>query len=442
MPNSQQPMTPESEAALECSSAGYTLGRKTGKGADPAVLEPASRELGKQLTDKKAAAEIDVRLFDPQEAGRLITEYGKTAVVLKNFSMSARFDREILSAFTDEKSPVRSLALKNGTISSYSAGNKFPYIEKLALSDTAVNAYTPDGLPKNSLRELKVERCRSEQGTFIGDTVLDMAAQNPLRKLTMREMTLLSGETPAGKPFDWSKLPLSVEYLNLSKTDVMNANFDALADTLPKLKNLKVLEIASCGLTDEHAQKLAKALEQSGVKHVNLSGNRFSENGHGVLNRLNGKNTVTGDYFEWHGAEINKMMQQTRPIEEAAKLCSTKQDIVNKGLFAAAAKSDSFEDVLKMLKSCGEYLKPADYLTPAADGTTILSDLVVTKQVDAAFKPEYWKNTKDMQTVWNALSPEGRAQLGENGGTAAFQRRKNQVMMNAVRQATARSGGR
>lgn len=442
MPISNPTMTPERQAASECAMAGYTLGRKTGKGADTSRLEPESAALGKQMVDKNAAAEIDVRLFDPQAMGELIASYQKTAVTLKNFSTSARFDPEILSVFADENSPVRTLTLKNALLSSYRADNKFPRIEKLTLSDTTVNAYTPEGLPKNSLRELKVERCKAEQGTKIGDTVLDMAAQNPTRKLTVREMTLLSGEKAADKPFDWSKLPLSLEYLNLSKTDVMNANFDGFIETLPKLKNLKVVEIASCGLTDEHAQKLAAALERSGAKHINLSGNRFSENGHRLLNGLNGKNTATYEYFEWHGAEINKMMKQTRPIEEAAKLCSTKQDIINKGLFAAAAKSDSFEDVLKMLKTCGEYLKPADYLTPAADGTTILSDLVTTKQVDAAFKPEYWKNTKDMQTVWNALSPEGRSQLGENGGTAAFQRRKNQVMMNAVRQATLQSRGR
>lgn len=443
MPTSTPPiMTPEQTAVSECACAGYSLGHKTWRGADTAVLDPASKALGKQLIDENAAAEIDVRIFDPEEMVKLIEKYKKTAVTLKNYSSAAKFDPKILPVFAADNSPVRALTLQNSTMSVYLAGNTFPHIEKLALSDTTLNVFTPDGMPKDTLRELKVERSRAERGTFICDTVLDTAAQNPVRKLTMREMTLLSGERASGKQFDWAKLPLSVEYLNLSKTDLMNANFDGFIEALPKMRNLKVLEIASCGLTDDHAQKIAKALEKSGAKHVNLSGNCFSENGRRALEGLAGKDVAKDGYFEWHGAEVNKMMQQTRPIADAVKQCSTKRDILDQGLAVAAARSDSFEDVLKRLKACGEYLKPEDFLTPAADGSTILGDLVTTKQVDAAFKPEYWKNTKDMQRVWDALSPEGRSQLGENGGTAAFQRRKNQVMMTAVRQATGRSGGR
>ncbi|MCQ2913791.1 MAG: hypothetical protein MJ247_01190 [Alphaproteobacteria bacterium] len=420
--------TPEREAYYKATDAAYTMGYKIGRGSDPSTINDVCPRVATELVDASKAVCIDLNLFDPDKIMDTVKKYDKKALVLKHCSSNNRFQKDLDKKINDQDFPVRDLTLVNAEIGMYGTP-RYVNMTSLTLVDSTFNGKMEEDLQGKDLVSLKVERCKVDRSFsgVIANSVLEVAGHNNLKKFTMREMSLLTGSDD--KKVDWSKLPESLEYLNLSKTDVMNADFDGLMEKLPKLKNLKVFEMASCGLSDEHAQKLSKALQQSEVKHINLSGNPMSLS-------VNDKNVICGDYFEWSGAEINKMVTQGKTLQAQASKELNKDQLLKSGLLAAAAKSDNFEDSLKSLKAKGTYLSSQDYLAEQNDGNTIIQDLTKTRQLTSVFKPEYWLNPKEMQKVWDAVSDEGKGQLGPNGGKAAFQVRKNQVMMNAVRMAT------
>ncbi|MCQ2966129.1 MAG: hypothetical protein MJ250_05260 [Alphaproteobacteria bacterium] len=434
----------EDQIYSKCTDAGYTLGFKYGRGSDVDQVIRESKRMGSEFVDPNKAVCIDFNTFDSEKMMDLIKDTKKETVSLIGVNDDNRFQKEVDKKFRDPDCPVKDLTLSNGCLKMYGFSDKYPSVEKMTFSDMEFCGNLGNDLACKNLESLKIERCKAiyfdqqEKGVVV--SALKIAEKHNLKKFTLREMSLKEGSKYfMNINIDWNKLPTTLEYLNLSKTDIMYGDFDGLMKVLPNLPNLKVVEMASCGLTAEHADKLAKALSESSVRHVNLSGNCFDDESKKKL-RVDNKEVCLDGYFEWHGAEVAKMLNQTRPIEEAAQKASTKEEMVKTGVLRNAAKAGSFEDILKMLKQQNVYLTAEDYTTPGKDGRTIAEDLAKTNQVNSAFKPEYWVNPKDMQAAWNAVPDEGKEQLGPNGGKAAFQVRKNQVMMAAVRRNTLLAG--
>lgn len=427
-------------------SAAHALNRKFYRYVDSATIDAKATALTDQILSPDATPVIDTDMFAVDEALPVLAENGRTSVVVEGVRPGYKLQTPVENALSDPKYGLTDIRFKDSAMefTDYRSEPRYASVEKIAFENVTMDGVLARNMPSDTLTELSLERCRMDKATSYNPNLpvyatlcsnaLAIAEKNPLRRLFMNEMSITSGEpSKESEPLNWSKLPVTLEYLSLEKTDVMNANFDGLMEALPKLKNLKALDMSSCGLTDEHAEKLAAALQKTQIARINVSGNRFSEGARKRLSALPDKQVEAADYIHWNKTLITRETANDRPMAGYLKDIKTKEDMFAADMIFPAAKGSAFRDVLDALKTRGEYMTPEDYDRKGGDGKPLLEALIKTEQLPVVFDPQYWNDPKKMQALWERVPEKHRSQLGGKDGKVAFVKRKNQVMSNAVK---------
>lgn len=428
-------------------SAAHALNRRFHRYINESIIDEKAARLTDQILSSTAMPVVDAGLFSMSDALEVLKKNDKDALIVENVASGYKIQTPIDDSLSDPKVGLKDIRIRNSSLeySDYMPKTRYVGVEKLAFENVALNGMFSKSMPSGTITDLTIERCSlgkvptydptAPRYMTICTNALEIASKNPLKHLFLNEMSLTSGEPdkePA--PADWSKLPVTLEYLSLEKTDIMRANFDGLMKALPNLKNLKVLDLASCGLTDEHGQKIKQALQASQATIINLTGNHFSEPLKNELEDIKGKNvSASWEYMHTDKERTLRDLANERPIAAYLKSMHSKKDILESDLLPAAVKGQAFRDVLDAVKNCGEKMVPADYDKKIDSQQTLLGALIQTKQLSDVFEPKYWDNPKEMQTVWDKVPETDRAQLGGKDGKVAFVKRKNQVMASAVK---------
>lgn len=429
-------------------SAVHALNRKRHRYIDSSIVDDKATALTDQLLSQDALPVVDSDMFDIEETLNVFATNGKTALVVENVIPGYKIQTPIEDALSNPKYGLTDIRFKDSEMefTDYRSTPRYGAVESMAFENVLMNGVVARDMPADTLTELSFERCRMEKATSynpnlpvyatICSNALAIAEKNPLRRLFMNEMSITSGEpSKESEPLDWSKLPVTLEYLSLEKTDVMNADFDGLMKALPKLKNLKVLDMSSCGLTNEHAEKLLNALQKTQISRINVSGNRFSDETKKRLESLPDKRVSASDYIHLDKELTIREIAYDRPMAGYLKDLGTKAEMFAADMVFPAAHGGAFKDVLDALKSCGEHMSPEDYDRQDNKGKSLLNTLIKTEQLPVVFDPRYWNDPKKMQALWDKIPEKHRSQLGGTDGKVAFQKRKNQVMSAAVKTA-------
>ena len=431
-------------------SAGHSLVRKMQRYTHYSIIEAKATDLTDRILSEDQIPVVDADVFSVDEVLPVLAQNAKSSVVLENVRPGYKMQTPVENALSDPKNGIKDIRFKDSEMefTEYRSEPRYTSVEKMAFENVSMTGVVASYMPEGVLTELSFERCRMGAATSynpdnpvygtVCTNALAIAEKNPLKHLYLNEMSIMSGEPEKDSAApDWSKLPVTLEYLSLSKTDVMNANFDGLTEALPKLKNLKALDISSCGLTDDHARKLEAVLSKTQIARVNLSGNNFSNEMQGRLLSLPDKQVAaSGEYLWWDKAQTVRKIENDNPMAGYLKSVKNKDEMLAQDMFFPAAKGGSFKSVLDAVKACGEYLTAADYDLKDAGGETLLTSLEKTGQLPVVFDPQYWNDPKAMQAVWDKVLEDRRTQLGGDP-KAAFQKRKNQVMLGVVRSALA-----
>lgn len=428
-------------------SAAHALNRRYHRYIDESIISDKATKLTDQILSAAVTPVVDADFFAMFDTLKVLQENNKDALVVENIESGYKIQTPIEDDLSNPKIGLKDVRIKNSSLeySDYNPRTRYAGFEKLAFENVSFTGMFSKSMPAGTVTDLTIERCSLGKVPTYDPTgprymtmcsnALDIASKNPIKHMFLNEMSLMTGEPdkePA--PADWSKLPVTLEYLSLEKTDIMNANFDGLMEALPNLKNLKVLDLASCGLTDEHGQKLKKALQSSQATIINLTGNHFSEPVKNELEAIKDKNvSASWEYTRTDKERTLRDIANERPIAAYLKGMGSKKDILESDLLAAALKGQAFRDVLDAVKNCGEKMVPADYDKKIDSQQTLLGALIETKQLSDVFEPKYWDNPKEMQAVWDKVPEKDRAQLGGKDGKVAFMKRKNQVMANTVK---------
>ncbi|MCQ2913843.1 MAG: hypothetical protein MJ247_01455 [Alphaproteobacteria bacterium] len=394
------------------------------------------RGLAAQVFDKNQKANVDLDFFNAEEVLSVVKKSKKDRVVLDHYSENF-LQENINAALCDKESPIKDLTLQNGSYSIETKGSKnYHAVEALSLVNCEIVGSIGVNLTCENLKALKFDNCRAafidNKEKALGESALNLAENHLLHRFTYKNMSLEKGlSRRAHAEFDWNKLSPSTEYINLSKTDIKECNFDGFLKKLPELKNLKMIELAGCHLQDYDASRLSQALTKSSVQYANLSGNCFSEEGE---NNFKGLKTEvdTSSYFECSEALISKKLLRSQPLLGKIKSATSKKDLIESGVIFDAASCDAFELITKRTKELNVQLDSSDFASKNADGIQLIDIIAKNRQLDRVFNHKNWKDAVEMQKTWNLVSEENRAPYLEKYGKGVFQRNKNQVMMNAV----------
>lgn len=438
------------DMCLHLTLAAQEMDRKYHRYTDPEVMTNMAAALADQILNPAAAPEIDADVFSVSGALLIAEANGRDAAVLKNVRSGYKTQGPIDSYLSDpKKCGLRSIMFRDSDLAyyDYRAPEKYTSMTALGFDNVTLNGHISHDLPSDVLTRLSFSRCRMDRSmvhdeneterTTIGSNAVATAAKNPhLKYFFMNEMSLISGFPDKEGPLEWDSLPDTIEYLSLAKTDIMRANFDGLMAYVHSSRNLKAFDCASCGLTDEHAAKLKKALEGTQITVVNLSGNHFSDKMRGELDGMGVQGMMlSGDYVPLDPEDTIRRIVAERPVQGYLKQLSSKEEMKKQGLFFPAARAGTFADILDAVKANGEEMTAEDYALKDTKGRILIAELSKTKQLATVFEPKYWTNTKQMQMSWDIVPEKDREQLDGKSGRPSFQKWKNQVMAGAVRTA-------
>lgn len=438
------------DMCLHLSIAAQEMDRKYHRYTDPELMTNMAAALADQILNPNLTPEIDAGVFSVAGALLIAEANGRDTAVLKNVQSGYKTQGPVDSYLSDpKKCGLRSLVFKDSDLAyyDYRSPEKYGSVTDLGFDNVTLNGHISHDLPGEVLTRLSFSRCRMERSmvhdeneterTTIGSNAIETAAKNPhLKYFFMNEMSLISGFPDKEGPLEWNTLPDTIEYLSLAKTDIMRSNFDGLTAYIHSSKNLKALDCASCGLTDEHAGKLKKALEGTQIAVVNLSGNLFSDRMRGELGGMGIPGMMlSGDYVHLDKEDTIRRIAAERPVQGYLKQFRSKEEMKEQGLFFPAARAGTFGDILNAVKANGEEMTAEDYAQKDAKGRVLIAELGKTKQLATVFDPQYWTNTKQMQMSWDLVPEKDKEHLDGKAGRPSFQKWKNQVMAGAVRSA-------
>ena len=435
------------DLCMKLTLAAQSLNRKQNKYKDYDMMVNEASVLADSILASEGSAEINVNSFMAAETLPLLKEYGKTEAVLTHVTSGYVVQGPIDKFLSSDECALHSVTFKESelTYCDYGSKEKYGNVSELSFENVLMNGHISHDLPQGNLTRLSFERCRMERSmrhdeneterTTIGSNAIETASRNPLLKqFYMNEMSLLAGNPEKEKPLEWETLPEALEYLSLAKTNIIYSNFDGLTAYLSSAKNMKAVDIASCGLTDEHGEKLLSCLEGTKIKLLNLSGNHFSDEMRSRLSAMVGKKVMVSPHYEALDKEKTiKEISYERPLKDHLSEAKNKAEMKEKNLFFPAVRGGVFVDVLDAVRALGEELSPEEYQMQDKTGKTLINELSKTKQLSDVFTPKYWSNTKQMQAVWDMVSAEGKKQLDGKEGRPSFQTRKNHVMAETVK---------
>lgn len=248
-----------------------------------------------------------------------------------------------------------------------------------------------------------------------------------LKKLSVAEMSDWKNRDLADV---FEALPPSVREVDMSKNYIPRKERERIFAALPD--TLRVLNLAEVEMSREEEEILVAKMEKPGalLHGTNLvSANSEKANPTEFGQRVLKAESVNAD---------NSAFTDTLDGKTAAQAFRAATDL-KQGLHAAIYAGLTGHAVEK-LKAGGVKLTAEDWTTPNAIGQTLGEAGVKRGLTATLMNPALYANAKTFQAVYNALPDEGKAQLDGKDGRPSFIRLKNQMLLAAVRNATARSG--
>ncbi len=359
---------------------------------------------------------------------------------------SAELDTDVYKAFARSlpKSKIETLRLENTDIASCMTLNGLAK----GLCSSSVRKLE---LPDNDLESIALG-CLGvafEKGSNVEE--LDLSF-NKVGHIRLGELT--------------EKLPPSLKTLKLNDVALVDPrNVGNMADGLVKSGHLKRLEMRCAGLDERTLPELFKAFRAGALESVDLSGNRINDAAALALadvlkekscriveTRLGDKveeirNTVVGRKENHVSAGVLAQVKEAERMNaERLKTAEEKQKAVE--TVASAGENVAVLDAFTLAKA-GKTdvlmsrggLKPSDLKRSDEQGKALVVHIAEAGQLAEVFKPEFWKNPKEMQETWDMLSDEHKVQMDGKDGRPSFQHAKNKVMAdfvkNSVRQRSA-----
>lgn len=353
---------------------------------------------------------------------------------------------------------------------------------KNAQMDVDVYKAFARSLPSSKLETLRMENTDiAERMGLIG--MVDGICASPIRKLELPDNDLnsfslgalaVSFEKGANiEELDLSfnkighirlgemceRLPESVKTLKLNDVALVTPReVKYMAECLNKSrKGLKRLEMRCSGLDERTLPELFPAFQGGYLQSVDLSGNAIGDKtalaladalkAEGCLisqthlgDRVSEiRNTVVGrernpvsdaalaavNAAEKENAVKIRSIQGREQAVETVRNAGAKAEDLDVFTLAKAGRTDVLFSLNKV--------KPEDLKKCDADGKALIVHIAETGKVADAFKPEFWKNPKEMQETWDLLSPEHKKQMDGQNGRPLFRQVKNKVMAEFVK---------
>lgn len=254
------------------------------------------------------------------------------------------------------------------------------------------------------------------------------------------------------------KMPPSLKTLKLNDIALVDPrDVGNMAEGLLASGCLKRLELRCTGLDERTLPELFKAFRGGFLESVDLSGNRIDDKTAlalaGVLNEKKCRiaETRLGDTV----AEIRNTVvgRSSNPVSATAlaRVNEAERNNANELRMrrdqekAAAAVAEAGEnvailDAFTLAKAGKADVLMKDKALPASDlkrrdaeGKALIVHVAEAGQLAEVFKPEFWKNPKEMQETWDLVPQERRGQMDGKDGRPSFQHVKNKVMSDFVK---------
>lgn len=225
-------------------------------------------------------------------------------------------------------------------------------------------------------------------------------------------------------------MPPSVREIDLSKNFISKKDIARIVSVLPD--SLRILNLSETELFREEEELLLEKMEKPGAL-------------------LHGTHLVSADSEKAFPTEFGQRFLKAEDInaDNAAFAETLNGKTAAQAFQAAADPKDGLHaavyagltgHAVEKLKAAGISLTAEDWTTPNAIGQTLGEASVKRGLTATLMNPALYANAKTFQAAYNALPDAGKAQLDGKDGRPSFIRMKNQMMLAAVRNATAQAG--
>lgn len=260
----------------------------------------------------------------------------------------------------------------------------------------------------------------------------------------VRKLNLGTNEITASGAAELAKaLPdTNIESFAVYGNAVGNGGLKALSEVLPRTK-ITDLNLFNCSFSDEGGKNLLIALQHPDC--------RVSKIHLGLFHSADGKKTESLSSLLTSmlqkAAEANKDKEKILKAERDAALNKDFEEIGASLKTAPYEKMSGFDylmrsahcgrlpDVMTSLAEQGRILPAEVFFRPDNRGDTLLDIVSERRQFKEFFKPEHFDSAQKLQKIWDSITPDDRKQLDAKNTVQAFQKIKNAVMGNAVKQA-------